>query len=190
MQLDRTADFYKALGDVTRLQIIILLQQQALHGQALAGKLGVTPPTISHHMAKLREVGLIAERREKNTIYFSLNENSLVCHLREMMEIGKQKNKEVFAMTEAEQAKIIQHFFTPANTLKTIPAQRKKRLVVLAHLACGFERGRVYTEKEVSDYLKQFYDDYATLRRELIVCQFMHRRNGQYALNPSELWPI
>lgn len=40
----------------------------------LAEKLGVTPATITHHAAKLREASLIHERRDKNTIYFALNE--------------------------------------------------------------------------------------------------------------------
>jgi DNA-binding transcriptional ArsR family regulator len=70
MQMSKIVDFHKALGDLTRVRIIALLQQGPLHGQAIAGKLGLKPPTITHHIAKLREVGLIKERREKKYYLF------------------------------------------------------------------------------------------------------------------------
>lgn len=50
MQLDRLVNFHKTVGDKTRLRIIGLLKEGPLHGQAIAGKLGLTPPTISHHI--------------------------------------------------------------------------------------------------------------------------------------------
>jgi len=52
----------------------------------------------------------------------------------------------------------------------------------------GLEFRKVYPEKEINEYLKQFHDDFATLRRELIMCQYMYRENNQYELNPVELW--
>lgn len=190
MQINRIVEFHKALGDLTRVRIIALLQQGSLHGQAIAGKLGLKPPTITHHIAKLRDVGLIKERRDKNTIYFSLNTKVLQNSAAAILSLGREKaNMEMF-VTEAEQATIINNFFTRDGKLKNIPAQRKKRLVVLSHIVKGFEFGKVYSEKEVSEYLRQFHEDYATLRRELIMGQFMYRKNGQYEMNPPELWPL
>jgi hypothetical protein len=61
---------------------------------------------------------------------------------------------------------------------------------VLEHIVKGLEFGKVYPEKEINEYLKQFFDDYATLRRELIICQFMYRENNLYELNPPELWVL
>jgi DNA-binding transcriptional ArsR family regulator len=77
MQLDQLVTFYKALGDPTRIRILALLANGPMHGQALAGTLGVTPPTVTHHMAKLREAGVVYERRDKNTIYFYLHEANM-----------------------------------------------------------------------------------------------------------------
>lgn len=82
MQLDRLVNFHKAVGDVTRIRIIALLQNGPSMVRALAGKLGVTPPTITHHMTKLREADLVYERRDKNTIYFYLNEKALPFRLK------------------------------------------------------------------------------------------------------------
>ncbi|MBS4198738.1 metalloregulator ArsR/SmtB family transcription factor [Bacillus sp. FJAT-49732] len=189
MQLNKIVEFHKALGDLTRIKIIALLQQGPLHGQAIAEKLGLKPPTITHHIAKLREVGLIRERRDKNTIYFSLNTKILEMNANAILSVGTGgvSNMEM-SVTEEERIKIIQNFFTKEGKLKNYPAQRKKKLVVLTHMVKGLEFGRVYPEKEINEYLKQFHEDYATLRRELIMCQYMYRENNQYELNPIELW--
>ncbi len=189
MQLNKIVEFHKALGDLTRIRIIALLQQGPLHGQAIAGKLGLKPPTITHHIAKLRDVGLIKEQRDKNTIYFSLNTKILESSAKAILAAGTrgEASMEMEVKTE-ERAEIIKNFFTKDGKLKNYPAQRKKKLVVLEHMAKGLEFGKVYQEKEINEYLKQFHEDYATLRRELIMCQYMYRENNQYELNPVELW--
>ncbi|PEL12470.1 metalloregulator ArsR/SmtB family transcription factor [Bacillus sp. AFS017336] len=189
MQLNKIVEFHKALGDLTRVRIIALLQQGQLNGQEIASKLGLKPPTITHHMTKLREVGLVKERRDKNTIYFSLNTKILEMSAKAIFTVGTggDSNMEM-SVTESERASIINNFFTKEGKLKVYPAQRKKKLVVLEHMIKGLEFGRVYLEKEINEYLKEFHEDYATLRRELIMCQFMYRENNQYELNPVELW--
>ncbi|MGG0176844.1 metalloregulator ArsR/SmtB family transcription factor [Gottfriedia acidiceleris] len=189
MQLSKIVDFHKALGDLTRVRIIALLQQGHLSGQEIASKLNLKPPTITHHMSKLREVGLIKERRDKNTIYFSLNTKILEMNAKAIFTVGTggDSNMEM-SVTESERSSIINNFFTKEGKLKIYPAQRKKKLVVLAHMIKGLEFGRVYQEKEINEYLKEFHEDYATLRRELIMCQYMYRENNQYELNPVELW--
>jgi ArsR family transcriptional regulator len=48
----------KALADETRLRILQMLAERPLYGQQLADALGVSHPTISHHMAQLRIAGL------------------------------------------------------------------------------------------------------------------------------------
>ncbi|XJZ27814.1 metalloregulator ArsR/SmtB family transcription factor [Bacillota bacterium Lsc_1132] len=186
MQLNKMVEFYKAVGDLTRIRIIALLQQGPLHGQAIAGKLGLKPPTITHHISKLREVGLIKERREKNTIYFSLNTKILEMSSQAILTVGVS-NKEMI-VTEVERAAIIDNFFTTDGKLKNLPAQWKKKLVVLEQIVKGLDYGKVYTEKEINEYLAQVHEDYARLRRELIMCHIMYREKNQYERNPAELW--
>lgn len=65
MQLDRLVHFHKTIRDKTRIQIFALLKDGPLHGQALAGKLGLTPPSISHHISKLKEIDVIDQLRDK-----------------------------------------------------------------------------------------------------------------------------
>lgn len=187
MQLNRVIQFHKTLGDETRLKIIALLRSGPLHGQAISGKLGLKPPTITHHIGKLKEVGLIKEQREKNTVYFYFIESELERSLLVTKEIGK---KEKLNVTLEERHTIEKNFFSADGKLKQIPAQQKKKIIILAKLAEGLKANKVYTEREISGYLKGFHEDYATLRRELIIHEFAYRKNNEYVVQPPELWII
>lgn len=192
MQLDRIVQFHKTIGDITRVRIVALLRSGPLHGQALAGKLGVSPPTITHHMTKLREADLIYERREKNTIYFYLNEKSLAQQAEAILNIGgsgaSQAPREEAGDMALQKQAVIKNFFTKEGKLKHLPAQRKKKRMVLEHLIEGLKPNTKYTEKEINEYIKQYHEDYATIRREFIMHQYMYRENEIYELNPREIW--
>ncbi|MED1951055.1 metalloregulator ArsR/SmtB family transcription factor [Brevibacillus centrosporus] len=202
MQLDKLVTFHKALADPTRIRILAVLANGPLHGQALAGKMGVTAPTITHHMAKLREAGAVYERRDKNTIYFYLHEANMKRQSQAILDLlAKAKDESVDELQDdisvAEQRResmaqealqVIRSFITPDGKLKQIPAQRKKKLFVFEHMVRGLERGRKYQEKEINEYIKTFHEDFATIRREFVMNQYMYRENGIYELNPEELW--
>lgn len=187
MQLNRIVAFHKTMGDPTRIRIVNLLAKGPLHGQAIAGKLGLTPPTITHHLNKLKDINLVYQRRDKNNIYFYLNESVLQHQAKALVQMLEEE-EELNLMTNGEAAKIIKNFFAEDGTLKSIPAQRKKKLIILEHLMSGFKIGEKYEEKEVNDYIKKFHADYATIRREFIINQYMYRENGIYEVNPKEMW--
>lgn len=192
MQIDRIVKFHKTLGDITRVRIVALLRNGPLHGQALAEKLGVSPPTITHHMTKLREVDLIYERREKNTIYFYLNEKSLNQQAEGILDIGGggagSASSELAQELDSQKQTVLRNFFTKEGRLKHLPAQQKKKRFVLEYLVEGLKPNTKYTEKEINEHIKQFHEDYATIRREFIMHQYMYRENEIYELNPRELW--
>lgn len=188
MQLNRLFEFHRALADVTRIRILALLAGGPLHGQALAGKLGITPPTVTHHMAKLREVGLIHVHRDKNTIYFSVNQEALEAHAQGIVEIVRRPETLQDEEDDKLRQSVLKNFFTHDGRLKSIPAQRKKRLIVFEHLLGGLKMGQPYTEMELNEYILNYHEDYATIRREFIANHYMYRDNGIYELNPPELW--
>lgn len=189
MQLDRIVAFHKIMGDPSRIRIIALLATKPWSGQALAGKLGLTAPTITHHLKKLREINVVFERRDKNTIYFHLNK-SVINQQADMLKkvIKDEKENLEMSVTKEEEVKVIQNFFTAEGKLKNIPSQRKKKLIVFRHMVKGLRFGKKYEEKELNAYILQFFDDYATIRREFIINHFMYRENSIYELNPEELW--
>ncbi len=65
--------------------------------------------------------------------------------------------------------------FIRHGRLTAIPAQLKKRQVILEKIAESFEPGRQYSEREVNVILLDFHDDVATLRRGLIESGLMKR---------------
>jgi biotin operon repressor len=190
IQLDRVVAFYKTMGDPTRIRIVAILAKGPLHGQAIAGKLGLSAPTITHHLKKLRDIHVVYDRRVKNTIYFYLNESLINQQAKVFTELLEKKGKELDEMVESsiERQKIIENFFMKNGKLKNIPAQRKKKLIVFEHMVRGLKIGEKYEEKQLNEYIKQFHDDYATIRREFIINHYMFRENGIYELNPEEMW--
>ncbi len=194
MQLDKIVSYHKALADPTRIRILILLAEGELNGQALAEKLYVTPATITHHSTKLREASLIHERRDKNTIYFSLNHYFIKNNAAatEQLIYKNINNTGGTDIVHDEQKRmkesVIKNFISSEGKLKNIPAQLKKKLIVLEYVVTKLEEGRKYTEKEINDFIKDFHADFATIRREFIMHQFMYRESEIYELNPREMW--
>ncbi|KAF6574254.1 DUF2087 domain-containing protein [Paenibacillus sp. SEL3] len=191
MQLDKMVNYHKALADPMRMRILLLLSRGEMHGQALAKKLNLSQPTVTHHASKLRETGLIKERRDKNTVYFTLNPELIRQHaeatVRFIFEKGEGE-EEMSELNETLEASVLRNFFSKDGKLRQIPAQYKKKLIVLQMLAEKLEPGRMYPERELNEWIKQYHEDFATIRRELIMHQFMYREREMYELNPREMW--
>jgi biotin operon repressor len=191
VQLDKMVNYHKALADPTRMRILLLLSRGEMHGQALAKKLNLSQPTVTHHASKLREVGLIKERRDKNTVYFTLNPELIRQHaeatVRFIFEKGEEE-EDMSELNETLEATVLRNFFAKDGKLRQIPAQYKKKLIVLQMLAEKLEPGRIYPERELNEWIKQYHEDFATIRRELIMHQFMYREREMYELNPREMW--
>lgn len=83
---------------------------------------------------------------------------------------------------------VMKNFFTKEGKLRSIPAQYKKKLIVLQHLVEQLDKGRKYQEKEINEFIKQYHEDYATIRREFIMHDFMYREEEIYEVNPTEMW--
>ncbi len=191
LQLDKLVNFYKVMGDTTRIKLLVLLasEEEPLSGQELAERLGVKPPTISHHIAKLKEISAVYERREKNTVYYYLNQKALEIHHEGLFTVLSRSGKGDKSMEDQkEREQILQNFLAKDGTLKTIPAQRKKKLIIFEHIVKGLELGKKYSEKEINEHIQQFHEDYATIRREFIINHYMYREAGIYELNPREMW--
>ncbi len=190
LQLDKLVNYYKVMGDTTRIKLLVLLStEEPLSGQELAERLGVKPPTISHHIAKLKEISAVYERREKNTVYYYLNQKALRQHSEGLFIVLERSGKGERTMEEQkEREQILQNFLAEDGKLKNIPAQRKKKLIIFEHILKDLEMGKKYSEKEINEHIKQFHEDFATIRREFIINHYMYREAGIYELNPTEMW--
>ena len=83
----------------------------------------------------------------------------------------------------SDAGKVLQTFLDDDGRLRSIPASRAKRAVVLEYLADQLEAGRTYRERELNTVLRRFHDDVATLRRELVGAKLVVRTtDGVYKL--------
>ena len=80
MKETQPVEFAKALADETRQKIMGLVCCKWLSVNEIVEQLNVTQPTVSHHLAILREAGLVQAREEGKQTFYSLNqENIAVC---------------------------------------------------------------------------------------------------------------
>jgi len=68
---------HRALGDETRLRILRLLAERDWYLTELAVRLGLSKPTVKHHLAQLRAAGLATATEEGTLMYWSLRRDRL-----------------------------------------------------------------------------------------------------------------
>ena len=66
-------DFVKAMADETRQRILSLLQAGEMNESDIVSGMGLTQPTISHHLALLRRANLVSARREGKYVFYRAN---------------------------------------------------------------------------------------------------------------------
>lgn len=76
-ELKKIAEFYKALGDESRLKIINMLSDQEMCVCEIIDNLKMSQPAVSHHLKILRQAGIVKDSREGKWIYYTLNSEVL-----------------------------------------------------------------------------------------------------------------
>jgi predicted transcriptional regulator len=195
---------FKALADENRLKVAILLSQRKYNVGELAEVLGLTAPTISHHLGKLREVGLVNLETAGNTHNYKLNDEMFTAvrdnlfnapmmavmnehilthgsaaHYREKAEQERTRSEAWIDELDVDDfdRKVLRDY-TDHGRLTMIPTRQKKLMAVLRWLATKFAPGVKYTEPEVNAILREIHADFARLRRELIDTRFLQREGG------------
>src|SRR6266511_2333023 len=78
-EADATARLFKALGDAARVKIVNLLatSEEPVCVCELTEPLGLSQPTVSHHLKKLTDAGLLAREQRGVWAYFSLKRDAV-----------------------------------------------------------------------------------------------------------------
>ena len=74
---------------------------------------------------------------------------------------------------------VINNYFEHGK-LKTIPSQLKKREIIMSYIAQRFEKKKNYTEEELVSVIREIFDDYCTIKRDLIGMGFVENNNSSY----------
>lgn len=167
--------FFKALADENRLKIVGLLARESCSGEQLAAILDVKPATISHHLARLAEAGLVSARADGHFKLYALRLDAIHALAERLLAEDTLPQAAADLDAEAYDRKVVKDFTRRDGSLKEIPAAQKKLLAVLRHIVQAFQPGRVYSEKHVNLKLARFHADTASLRRYLISYKLMER---------------
>jgi predicted transcriptional regulator len=170
--------FFKALADSNRLKIVGLLAEKSYSVEELAALLKLKPSTVSHHLSKLAEAELVSSHAESYYSVYQLDRKMLEEKSRSMFSQRELSTVTAEVDADAYDNKVIKDYSRRDGTLKTLPSQRKKLEAILRHVVKAFEIGQRYSEKRVNEILSQYYEDTATLRRELVGFGLMNREGG------------
>jgi predicted transcriptional regulator len=175
---EELVNFFKALADSNRLKIVGLLANKSYSVEELAELLKLKPSTVSHHLARLSEVGLVRARSQSYYNVYRLDQSVLQEKARTMFSESELSNVAAEVDAEAYDKKVIKDYSRRDGSLKTLPSQRKKLEAVLRHVVKAFDVGKRYSEKQVNEILARYNEDTATLRRELVGFGLMNREGG------------
>ncbi|MGO9452623.1 MAG: metalloregulator ArsR/SmtB family transcription factor [Candidatus Binataceae bacterium] len=178
--------YFKALGNESRLKLAGLMADRERSVQELAALVGLREPTISHHLAILKDAGLLVLRVEGNTHWYRLDPEAL--HKVNQSVFAANLTKAAYeADGEVWEREVLRNFVEDERLTK-IPDARKKRWAVLKWLARMFAVDSRYSEAEVNAVIKRHHPDAATLRRELIGYRMLERSKGIYRRMPESEW--
>ena len=175
---DEVVTFFKAFADANRLKIVGLLAQQPYSVEELAALLDLKPSTVSHHLAKLAQIGLVSAKTESYYNVYQLDENALETKSRNLFSQENLAASVADVDADAYDNKVVKDYVRKDGSLKTIPAQRKKLEAVLRYVVKAFEVNKRYSEKKVNEILSGYHEDTASLRRELVGYGLMKREGG------------
>lgn len=172
---------FKCLADKSRLQILKSLSIEDMDVERLAGRLDLTPATISFHLKKLSDAGAVHAYKSQYYTMYSLCRDIFMTRILDIISEESDEATLQAQRDDAYRARVIDSFFSYGK-LKAIPAQRKKERIILEEISKAFQPGKIYTEREVNLMIADFYDDFCTIRRDMVGEHIMERENGNYWL--------
>ena len=84
------SDFFKILGDSTRLQILMALEHAELCVSDIAYLLNMTVSAVSHQLKSLKTAKLVKLRRDGKSIYYALDDD----HINKLLSVSLEHIEE------------------------------------------------------------------------------------------------
>jgi ArsR family transcriptional regulator len=86
---DRAASIARALSDAKRLCVVERLADGERSVSDLSRDIGCQVPNMSQHLAVLRQAGIVATRRDGNTVYYRLADPSVLDAYRILQQVAR-----------------------------------------------------------------------------------------------------
>lgn len=103
-----SVSFAKAMADETRQRVMSLLCCRWMCVGDIVDEMNdITQPTVSHHLAILREAGLVHVRREGKQVFYSLNQDEVVDCCGRIMRIFAPERVDAPALVDPAAIEIV-----------------------------------------------------------------------------------
>jgi ArsR family transcriptional regulator len=86
---DRAATIARALSDAKRLCVVERLADGERSVSDLSRDIGCQVPNMSQHLAVLRQAGIVATRREGNTVFYRLADPQVLDAYRILQQVAR-----------------------------------------------------------------------------------------------------
>jgi hypothetical protein len=172
--------FVKAMASAERLRVIGALVRGRATQAEIAEQLHVPVRDVFDHLAFLAHVGVVTE---SDGVY-DLDEKAIETLARGQFE-GKRLQYEAKEEKQEDVRKVLKAYLNADGTIKQIPHEGKKLLVILNYVLDAFAVNATYTEKEVNTIIRRFHVDTASLRRAFIDHRMLAREG-----DGSKYWRV
>lgn len=167
----------KALADPTRLRLAGILLSRPHCVEELAERLRLSASTVSFHLRKFDEAGLVGKEKNQYYLVYSLRTERLQSTLLDLVAPSRVGAGD--AQAKQYRDKVFRAYFKEGR-LRALPKQWRKRRVVLERFLDLFEPGKVYAEGDLNERIHSLFDDHCTIRRLLIDEGTLVRQGTQY----------
>lgn len=178
-EVQKKLNLLKAFADKSRILILNALIKKPMYVEEISNLLDLAESTVSFHLKKLENAGIIYSERSQYYIMYHVKEEILNQNIKDIIYIKNPDEAAQKQRMEEYKNKVFKAFFEYGK-LKQIPSSNKKRYIILKELVKDFEYDRKYTEDEVNSILVKYNDDVAALRRYMVEERLMDRTPGIY----------
>ena len=179
MKVQEALGLFKCLADKSRLLILKSLMREDVYVELLAERLNLTAATVSFHLKKLSDIGAVSSYKNQYYTMYAINRElfdisllDILCEESAETEVQKQREEEY-------RRRVLDSFFQYGR-LMAIPAQRKKKRIILEEIIKDIAPGRRYSEQEINQIILKYHDDFCTLRRDMIGENLLDRDRTEY----------
>ena len=177
-----SVQLFKALGDKSRLRIVNTLRIEGpMYVELLSQRLELAQSTVSFHLKKLEECGIVKSNKEQYYVVFSLNTELLESKVIDLIsstnsDLDEQKEREIKYRNE-----VLKTYFKNER-LTSIPVQKEKKKIILEYIVRGLNAEESYTIGALNYILYKYTMDIEKLREELIQNSYLYSREGIFFL--------
>jgi biotin operon repressor len=179
MDIDASLQATKALADRSRLLILNSLLSGPRCVEEIASTLGLAPSTVSFHLKKLVAAGLVSARREQYYAVYAVSSELLDLKIGDLIGFRNPDEDRQLRRGRDESQRVLDSYFERGRLVR-MPAQSRKRNLVVEQFAGLFEPGKDYAEREVNEAITKAFEDYCLVRRLLVDQGYFTRSKGLY----------